>query len=160
VLQDGLDQTLLTAAKRTATYLRARLGSDPTSAIDLDGMAFSDVKRVSFDHALGYGVELFERPNAGGEDTINVSQNLSFGEDDATWVSTYVSVERSVGRFADDGVPEVWITMPFTGAAEPGDAASESALDHYLRVEHQPLLFRRGDVEARAARRRELPARD
>ncbi len=152
-LLDGktADDVLLAAAKETTAWLTSRFGA-------VDATPLSARKVTSFDHALGYGVPLSSVATDGGEDTINVSQNISFS-DDAPWVTTYVSVERTIASFGADGVPEAIVTFPFASNADPESAESKKANEDYVGGRYQKLPFRRGDVEGRTVRRDSIGAR-
>src|SRR6185503_6395597 len=105
-----------------------------------------DLKVTSFDHALGYGVPLFEKPTDGGEDTIRVSQNLDFPADASKWVGSVVSVERSVGTIAEDGTPEAYVAFPVGAHADPTSADTEAANTDYIEGGYRKLLFRRAEI--------------
>ncbi len=143
ILQGGVDRVVLTAAKQTADWLVGRFGSS-----DPAGFAYQDMKVTNFDHALGFGVPLFSTPTDGGEDTINVSQNISFAVDATEFASSYVSVERSVGTFSADGTPEAWVNFPLSSNADPTGADTTAALEAYVDVSYAKIPFARADVEA------------
>ena len=151
VVQGGRDLVILRAAKKAAAWLVAHHGG-------VDSAPYSARKVVSFDHALGYGVPLSSVPADGGEDTVCVSQNISFGEADEPWVSSYVSVERTVGTFSADGVPEAYVQFPFAGAADPDSPATKAATSAWVEGQYRKLPFTRAEVEARTIRREILPA--
>jgi hypothetical protein len=134
----------LNAARRTAAWIRERHGDVDPSA----GYTFADLKRVSFDDAYGTGMPLFRKPTDGGEDTLCVSTNMTFDEDADTWVSTYVSVERSVGRFREDGTPEVYVNFPVGNHADPDSVDTLTANEHYIEGRYRKLLFLREEIEA------------
>lgn len=152
VVQGGRDLVMLRAAKKTAAWLVAQNGA-------VDAAPYSSRKMVRFDDALGYGVPLSSVPTDGGEDTICVSQNISFSEGKGPWLSSYVSVERTVAGFGDDGVPEAYVQFPFAGPADPDSAESKAATSSWVDGVHRKLPFRRAEVESRTARRETLPAR-
>lgn len=149
ILQGGRDLVLLRAAKKAAAFLVAKYGA-------VDAAPWSAKKATRFDHALGYGIPLFSVPTEGGEDTINVSQNIAFDTGDAPWTSSYVSVERTVGAIAADGVPEAFVTFPFASAADPDAPETKAANARYVEGKHEAIPFRRPDVERRAVRRETL----
>lgn len=152
IVQGGRDLVLLRAAKKAAAWLVLRHGA-------VDAAPYSARKVVSFDHALGYGVALSSVPTDGGEDTICVSQNISFSESDAPWVSSYVSVERTVGTFGADGVPEAFVQFPFAGPADPDAPDTKAATAAWVDGRYRKLPFRKGEVESRTVRRETYPAR-
>ena len=145
VLQGGRDAIVLAAAEATAAYLREEFG-----AVD-SGYVWADRKVTSLDHAYGFGQPLFAVPTDGGEDTVNVGQDITFPDDGGPWVTSYVSVERTVARIGDDGVPDAWVQFPLAGPADPDSAATESSLEDYVEGTYRPLLFAREDVDAAAA---------
>jgi len=151
VLQEGRDAILLGAAARTAGWLQGRFG-----AVEDGAFAWSDLKVTDLDHAYGYGVPVFEVETDGGEDTINVAQDLTFGEDADRWRSSYVSVERTVAHIGEDGSPEAWIAFPLGGPSDPESAATRAAIDDYVEGRYRPLRFDRADVEAAAVARTEI----
>jgi len=143
IMQEGRDWILLNAARRAAAWIRDRYGAvDPST-----GYTFADLKRTSFDDAYGTGMPLFRKPTEGGEDTLCVSTNMSFQEDEDTWVSTYVSVERSVGRFLEDGIPEVYVNFPVGNHADPDSADTLAANDDYIEGRYRKFLFGRNEIE-------------
>jgi penicillin amidase len=146
VLEDPAALVLLASGARTAGWLRGRFG-----AITEDAFAWSDLKVTRFDHALGFGIDLFDLPSDGGEDTLNVSQNISFGEDAETWATTWVSVERSIARFDDEGRPELWVSYPLAARAEP--QADSALMEDYLEGRYRRMLTDRADIEAVAVER-------
>lgn len=153
LFRGGVDATMLRAASRTVAWIEKRFGS-----IDKIGK-YRDVKLTQFDHAFGYGVPLFSVPTEGGEDTINVSQNIAFDETKPTWPSDYVSVKRTVGTFGDDGVPEVWVTFPVGNEADPESALTKQLNADYVEGRHRKLLFKRADVDTHVAKRFSLSPR-
>ncbi len=149
----GVNATVLRAAERTLALIEKKYGS-------LDKLGpYSDVKVTRFDHAFGYGVHLFDVPTDGGEDTVNVSQNLAFDETKAIWPSYYVSVKRMIGTFGDDGVPEVWVTFPVANEADPGSALTKDLNADYVAGKHRRLWFRKAEVDAHVSKRITLAAR-
>jgi penicillin amidase len=155
VLQEGRDWILLNAVANTVTYLTARFGG-----VDPSGYQYSDLKRVNFDDAYGFGLPLFKKPKDGGEDTVNVSQNISFldevGNETDEWVTTYVSIERSVGSFKEDGTPEVWVQFPLGAHADPDSPETTQANDDWINGNYQKFLFDRDEIEAAAVEQFEL----
>ena len=151
VVQEGRDVVMLKAASDTAAWLRNRFGS-----VEPSHYTYADRKVTLFDDAFGYGVQLFSRPTDGGEDTINVSQNISFSEEADRWVTTYVSVERTVGTFAKDGTPEAYVNFPVAAHADPYSSETMTANEDYIEGRYRKLLFRRAEIEAAAQRRIEL----
>jgi penicillin G amidase len=150
LFKGGVDATLLRSAMRTVGWIEKRFGS-----IDKLG-AYRDVKVTRFDHAFGYGVPLFDTPSDGGEDTVNVSQNIKFDETQKIWPSDYVSVKRTLGTFGDDGVPEVWVTFPVGNESDPNSALTKQLNTDYVDGKHRRLWFKRADVDAHAAKRTTL----
>ena len=144
VMQEGRDWILLNAARRTAAWIRGRYGNVDPSA----GYTFADLKRVSFDDAYGTGMPLFQKPTDGGEDTLCVSTNMTFEEAADTWVSTYVSVERSVGGFHADGTPQVYVNFPVGNHADPDSADTLVANADYIEGRYRKFLFSRDEIEA------------
>jgi penicillin amidase len=142
VVQDGVDRTLLTAALATASWLVDRFGA-------VDAVPFGELKTTRFDHALGYGIALGDLPTDGGEDTINVGQDIATDPDSDTWFSTHVSAERMVVGFGADGVPEARVNFPFASLADPDSEESRSAMMDYVNEGYQTLPFRAADVEVR-----------
>jgi penicillin amidase len=142
VLQEGRETILLEAAVSVAEWLEKRYG-----AVDPAAFAYQDVKVTSFDDAYGYMMELFAKPSDGGEDTICVSQNISFSERAKQWVSTYVSVERMVGTFAPDGTPEAYVNYPVGPDSDPDSVDTQNANADYLDGRYRKLLFRRDEIE-------------
>lgn len=151
VVQGGPHYVMLTAAKRTAEWLAARFGSAEPS-----GYSYQDLKVTDFDHALGFGVPLFSRATDGGEDTVNVSQNISFSPEASQFASSYVSVERTVGSFDASGTPEAWVNFPLGPSADPTGPDTTTALEEYVDVTYWKLPFERADVEARTREVRTL----
>jgi len=148
VLQEGRDVILLTAASDVVAWLLCRYGS-----VEPEGYAYEDLKVTSFDDAFGYGMPVFSRPTDGGEDTLSVSQNITFAEDADAWVTTYVPVERMVGSFAADGTPEAFVNFPVGAAADPGSPDTETANSDYIEGRYRKLLFDRAEIEAAARER-------
>ena len=145
VVQGGSDRVLLTAAGRTAAWLERSFGSTDPAAY-----AYADRKKTVFDDAFGLGMPVFSRPTDGGEDTVNVSQNIAFSETAETWTSSYVAVERSVGTFAPDGTPEVYVNFPVGAHADPASEDTLAANSDYIEGRYRKLLFRRAEIEADA----------
>ncbi len=151
ILQGGRDFILLTATSRTADWLIRSFGG-----VDPSGYAFADRKATCFDDAFGYGMAVFTKPTDGGEDTLNVSQNILFSETADEWVTTYVSVERSVGTFAEDGTPMAFVNFPVGARADPHSPETRSANEEYIEGRYRKLLFRRDEIEAATVERYEL----
>ena len=105
------------------------------------------MKYTSFDEAFGMGMPVFERPTDGGEDTLCVSTNISFKEYADKWVSNYVSVERTIGTFAPDKTPEVWVNYPVGPAADPQSRDTQLANEDYIEGRYRKFLFSRSEVE-------------
>ena len=148
VVQGGRDLVLLTAALRTAEWLKRSFGTTDPAAY-----AYADRKETLFDDAFGFGMPVFSRPTDGGEDTLNVSQNIVFSETAETWTSSYVAVERSVGTFAPDGTPEVHVNFPVGAHADPASPDTISANSDYIEGRYRKLFFRRAEIEADARER-------
>ena len=148
----GLDATLLRAGQRTASWIDGRWGAVARAP------AYRALKMTSFDGAFGYGMPLFHTPTDGGEDTVEVSQQISFDETATEWTTDLVSVERSVADFAGDGTPELWVSYPVGNVADPAGAQTRSANDDYVNGRYRKLLFARADVDAHAASTFVLPA--
>jgi acyl-homoserine lactone acylase PvdQ len=151
-LAGGRDAVMLRAAKRTAKWLDQRFGSVAGAA------TYGDVKLTTFDGAFGFDVPLFAVPTDGGEDTVQVAQQISFDESAPRWTTSYVSVERTVCAFGDDGVVDMWASYPVGDAADPASAETKSANDDYVNGRYRKLLFRRTEVDAHTASRTVLPA--
>ncbi|MEE2830160.1 MAG: penicillin acylase family protein, partial [Myxococcota bacterium] len=142
---------LLEAAQATADWLEVEVGS-PDGA----GLVFGEVKVTDFDHGLGFGMPLFRAASDGGEDTVNVAQNIRWDGEAAEFVSSHVAVERTVARFSEDGTPELWVTYPIAGPADPVSAATATALEDHVEGRSRKFLFQRDEVEAAAVERIEL----
>jgi penicillin amidase len=154
LLEDGADVALLRAAQTTSQFLRNQFGSVQEGAF-----SFADRKVVRLDHALGWGMPLFDRASDGGEDTVNVSQNIAYDPESEVWPTTFVSVERTTFRFAEDGTPEAWVTFPLAASADADADEHDRALTAWIDVRPRRLLFDRQEIEAVAVRRIEVPAR-
>jgi hypothetical protein len=102
---------------------------------------------------------LFDRASDGGEDTVNVSQNIAYDPESEVWPTTFVSVERTTFRFAEDGTPEAWVTFPLAASADADADEHDRALTAWIDVRPRRLLFDRQEIEAVAVRRIEVPAR-
>ena len=150
ILQAGKDAILTTAARRTGAWMRSRFG-----CIE-DCVTWGDVKVTDFDHAYGFGIELFDVATDGGEDTLNVGQDILFHPDAETWATTHVSVERTVMEFAEDGTPSAQVNFPLAGPAAPRSEATEVAMDDYVNGAYRPLHFRTEDVRAAEVSRFEI----
>ena len=148
ILQEGRDTLLLEAACSTADWLESRFG-----AVLPANYAYSDRKVTEFGDAFGFGMALFSRPTDGGEDTVNVSQNIAFSPWADEWPSSYVPVERSLGTFAADGTPELHVTFPVAAHADPESPESVGANEDYIEGRYRKLLFRRHEIEAAARER-------
>jgi len=143
VLQEGKDVILLRAASKAAEWIKNRYGGvDPTA------YSYRDMKVTSFDEAFGIGMPVFQRPTDGGEDTLCVSTNISFEENADKWVSNYVSVERTIGTFASDGAPEVYVNYPVGNIADPASVDTLTANDDYIEGKYRKFLFNRAEIEA------------
>lgn len=153
-LQGGRDFVLLSAAREVAEWLAAEFGGVDASDPDF---RYDDRKRTSFDHAYGYGVPLVSlfAPTDGGEDTVNVSQNISYSATDP-WVTRWVPVERTTATFSDDGTPEAWVNFPLGAAADPDSEATAAANADWVEGRYRRLLFSRDEIEAAAVQRLEL----
>ncbi len=149
VLQGGRDLVAMRAAKKTAAWLDKTFGG-------VDRGTWASRKMTRFDHAFGYGVSLFDVPSQGGEDTIDVAQNIAFGEDLPVWPSSYVPVERTVATFDADGRPKLWVTFPVGAHADPASPETARANADYVEGRYAPLATRRSEVDARAVTRRVL----
>jgi penicillin amidase len=143
VLQNGRDVALLEASAETAAWLLEQFGSIDSSAFSL-----SSLKVTDFDHALGYGLSLEDYATDGGEDTVNVAQDILTPTDGSVWASSHVSVERLVATFDKNGVPEAWVNFPYASVADPDSEESLDAMDGYLEGTHRQLLFHAADIEA------------
>ena len=148
VVQGGSDLVLLTAAGRTADWLKRSFGTTDPAAY-----TYADRKETLFDDAFGAAMPVFSRPTDGGEDTLNVSQNIGFSETAATWTSSYVAVERSVGTFAPDGTPQMYVNFPVGAHADPASPDTLAANSDYIEGRYRKLLFRRAEIEADARER-------
>jgi penicillin amidase len=154
VLQDGRNIALLEAGAQTAAWLVEQFGS-----IDSEAFSLSTLKVTDFDHALGYGMALEARPTDGGEDTINVAQDILTPDDGSQWASSHVSVERLVAGFDESGVPEAWVSFPYASAADPDSTESQVAMETYVEGEARRLLFDTAEVQADTVQTDVLPAR-
>jgi penicillin amidase len=152
-LLGGRDAVLLRAARRTAAWLVKRFGSVAAAP------PFGALKATSFDGAFGYALPVFALPSDGGEDTVQVAQQISFAEDATTWETSYVSVERSIATFGDDGVPDLWMSAPMGNESDPGAPGAVRAADDYVNGRYTKLHFRRAEVDAHARKRVVLPSR-
>ncbi|HSD89294.1 MAG TPA: penicillin acylase family protein, partial [Kofleriaceae bacterium] len=151
-LAGGRDTVMLRAARRTADWLDERFGSVAATP------SYGTMKVTKFDGAFGFDVPLFAVPTDGGEDTIEVSQQISFDESAPRWTTSYVSVERSICSFGDDGIVDLWASYPVGNAADPTSAETTSANDDYVNGRYRKLWYRRADVDAHAVSRTVLPA--
>jgi penicillin amidase len=153
VVQDGVAHSILAAASATAEDLVTHYGG-------IGATLWGDVKATRFDSALGYGIPLFDLASNGGEDTLDVAQNLVLDPTTGEWTSSHVSVERSVFAIADDGVPQMWSQYAFAATADPDSLDTERAMHGYIEGEHRPFWFRRADVDAhtRSKTRLKVPA--
>ncbi len=151
-LVGGRDAVLLRAAQRTASWLDQRFGS--VAASPTWGM----MKFTKFDGAFGFDVPVFAVPGDGGEDTVQVAQQISFDESAPRWTTSYVSVERSVCAFGDDGIVDLWASYPVGNAADPTSAETASANADYVDGRYRKLYFRRDEVDAHTASHVVLPA--
>ncbi len=148
----GLDATLLRAAERTAAFLDARWGAVANAP------SYGSLKTTNFDGAFGYGMPVFHVPTDGGEDTVEVAQQISFDESASEWTTDLVSIERSVADFADDGTPRLWVSYPVGNVADPMSPETQSANDDYVNGRYRRLWFTRDEVDAHTAARITLPA--
>ena len=94
-------------------------------------------------------------PTDGGENTINVAhsvfrKNFTIPEQ---WVSDYGPVERLVGRFGDDGSPELWVNFPLGNVADPEGPHFSDMLDDWVAGRYRKLAFTPQEVQQRAERR-------
>jgi penicillin G amidase len=147
LLQEGVDWIVLTGLDRTAAFLTQRFGG-----VSPDGYRWSDMHVTNFDNAFGLGMPLVTVPSDGGEDTVNVAHSL-FRRDTQVldqWVSDYGPVERLVGRFGDDGTPEVWVNFPLGNVADPASPHFDDMLGDWLDGNYRKLAFTRSEVDARA----------
>lgn len=153
LLIGGRDAVLLRAARRTTTWLAQRFGSVAASP------TWGEIKFTKFDGAFGFDLPVFAVPMDGGEDTIQVAQQISFDETASRWTTSYVSVERSLCAFGDDGIVDLYASYPVGNAADPTSATTSSANDDFVNNRYRKLYFRRAEVEAHAVSRIVLPAR-
>jgi penicillin amidase len=151
-LVGGRDAVMLRAAKRTAAWLDQRFGSVGATP------AYGTMKVTKFDGAFGFDVPVFAVPSDGGEDTVQVAQQISFADDAPRWTTSYVSVERSVFAFGDDGVVDLYASYPVGNAADPDSPETRVANDDYVNGRYRKLYFRRADVDAHVASRTVIPA--
>jgi len=151
-LVGGRDAVLLRAARRTADWLVERFGSVAATPM------YGTMKVTKFDGAFGFDMPVFAVPTDGGEDTVQVSQQISFDEAAPRWTTSYVSVERSLFSFGDDGVVDLWASYPVGNVADPASAETTAANDDYVNGRYRKLWFRRSDVDAHAVSRTVLPA--
>jgi acyl-homoserine lactone acylase PvdQ len=142
VLQEGRDVILLNAAVKAADWINDRYGD-----VEPAGYAYRDMKFTSFDEAFGMGMPVFTRPTDGGEDTLCVSTNISFSPWADRWVSNYVSVERTIGEFAADGTPVVYVTYPVGNLADPNSGDTQAANADYIEGRYRRFLFSRDEIE-------------
>jgi penicillin amidase len=154
VLQNGRDVALLEASAETAAWLFDEFG-----AIDASAFSLSSLKVTDFDHALGYGLPLEEHATDGGEDTINVAQDILTPTDGSAWTSSHVSAERMVATFDENGVPEAWVNFPYASAADPDSKESLDAMEGYVEGMYRQLLFHAADIEADLVRTEVLQPR-
>lgn len=147
----GRDAALLRAARRTAAWLDQRFGSVAASP------AYGTIKVTDFDGAFGFDMPVFAVPADGGEDTIQVAQQLSFAET-GRWATSYVSVERSIFTFGADGTAELWASYPVGNAADPASAQTAAANADFVDGRYRRLWFSRDEVAAHAVSRTVLPA--
>ena len=148
VLQEGRDRILLTAAATTAQWL-----VDTFGGVDPSGYAFKDRKVTDFDDALGFGMPVFEKPTDGGEDTICVSENITFAPGADTWATTWVSAERTVFTFDEDGTPQAWVNYPTGPEADPDSSRTRRASHNYIEGTYEKMLFEREEIEANVSGR-------
>lgn len=151
VLQAGLHGTMLAAVAETASFLAGEFGE-----ISEDAFEYADRKVVTFDNALGYGMELFAHPVPGGEDTVMVSENISFVETADQWSSSWVSAQRTVIDFAQDGTPRAYAVFPLASDDRPESEAAEQLMTDYIEGNYAKIPFKRGEVDEAAAESLEL----
>jgi penicillin amidase len=153
LLQEGRDWIVLKGLADTADFLIERFGT-----VAPEAYTWGDMHVTSFDNAFGLGMPLVKVPTDGGEDTVNVAHSL-FRRDTVTlpeWVSDYGPVERLVGRFGDEGMPEVWVNFPLGNVADPASPHFDDMLDDWLNGKYRKLAFARTEVDGRAERRFEI----
>jgi penicillin G amidase len=155
LLQEGRDVIVLQGLADTAAFLEQRFGGVAAS------YQWGDMHITSFDNAYGLGMPLGSAPTDGGEDTINVAHSL-FRKGNVIperWISDYGPVERMVGRFSEDGIPEIWVNFPLGNVADPASPHFDDMLGNWLDGRYEKLAFSRAEVEARSERRFEIVRR-
>jgi penicillin amidase len=155
VMQEGRDVIILLALDRTATWLEDRFGS-----VDPSGYRYADVRVSSMEGAYGRGLDMFEVPTDGGEDTVNVAQSTfrDGGEIADQWVSHWGPIERQVMTFDEDGRPRSWSNYALGNVADPASPHYDDAMDDWVEGTYRPMLFERGAIESASEQRVEIPA--
>ena len=139
------DWHLLRGLRDTADWLKTKFGS-----VDPAGYKYSDMKVSRLHDGYGVGVPLEEIATRGGETTVNVSQ-MTFREamqPSDQWVSKWGAIHRMVGRFTDDGKPEILFNMPYGNVADRSSKHFDNRRDGYVNGDYVKMPFERADVEA------------
>jgi penicillin amidase len=154
VMQEGRDRIVLNGLAATAAFLTERFGG-----VDPSGYQLSDMKVSSMSHAFGRGVELMTVPTDGGESTVNVSQN-TFRKDGVIldqWVSQWGPIERQVMSFNAAGLPQSYANFPLGNVADRSSPHFDDAMTDWTEGDYRKMLYERGEIEAAAEARIDIP---
>ena len=144
IVEQGIDRALLQAAARTRDWLTERFGG-----VDPVGYAYADAAGIRLTHEAGGDLDVGFVAIDGSDDTV---ANYPTAPEGAPGSERFEAVNgpvvRIVSTFADDGVPESYVSMPLGNSGEPSSAHFDDLLSDYVDGVHRPLPFRRAEVEA------------
>ena len=145
LLQGGTNLIVYKALEDTASWLEGRFGTaDPADR------TLADMSRSSFWGSMGYGLDFGTVTTDGGESTVNVrpSRFLDGSDPADLWVSQYGPLLRLLGRFKEDGTPEIRLNWPLGNVAEPDSPHANDATEGWVEGQYRTFLFTRQEIEA------------
>ena len=154
-LPDGERTPLVAALADTADWLKTRFGSLAPA-----GFAWQDVHFAAFDADYGGAALSSQVAVDGGPDTIDVAATPFFdhGQPADHLVTREMALYRMVVGFAEDGTPVATVDFARGTREDPADPHFADQQAAWLAAAHQPLRFRRADVEAVATECIHIPA--
>lgn len=154
LLQEGRNVVLVGGLADAADWLKQRFGAVlPQGA---SPYAWKDVHAAGFEHVLGGTFSAGEFPVDGSVGTVNVaSASLldASGKVQDHSVNHSGSIYRMVTSFDADGTPHAIVSFPRGNSEDPKSPFYGNTHQNWLDGKQEPMLFRRGEIEAKATQR-------
>lgn len=154
LLQEGRNVVLVGGLADAADFLKQRFGTVlPTMAMPY---AWKDVHAAGFSHVLGGDFDAGEFPVDGSVGTVNVSAGSlidASGKVQGRSVSRAGSIYRMIASFDEDGTPRAVVNFPRGNDEDKKSPFYANTHQAWLDGRHEPLLYRRSDIESHVMQR-------